>query len=270
MTGPAELDRISRHLRSGLGLCLFLDYDGTLVPIGRRPAPTEPEAAVLGLLTGLAQAPAIQTIVLSGRTLSSLAALLPVPGITLAGTYGLEIQIAGDRRVRGPAWDCVRPTIARVKSEWERQFGAHPGCAIEDKGLSVALHADGVDPGEAAGLMQAARLALAEWLPAQDFRFIGGGDYLEAVPAAADKAQAVDWFLDQSPRPDRLPVYFGDDANDDGAFAAVRRRGGLTIGVGTRYTFQNAVTVIDSPAVVRAWLEKILSEAGWQAGALTT
>jgi trehalose-phosphatase len=258
MTRSDALDTLIHRVRRAQGLSLFLDYDGTLVPIGRRSAPTRPETAVLDLLADLAQVVAIQTVILSGRTLSSLADLLPVPGLILAGIYGLEVQIEGNKLERGPASARLRPIIARVKLDWERKVGARPGCAIEDKGLSVALHADGVDPVEAAGLMQAGRQAVADWLPAKEFRFIGGGDYLEVAPAEADKARAVDWFLDQSHRPDRLPVYFGDDANDDAAFASVRRRGGLTIGVGTRYNFENAGTIIASPAEVRAWLEQIL------------
>jgi trehalose-phosphatase len=89
------LARILRHLHAGGGLVLFLDYDGTLVPIARTPAEAQPDGALLALLADLARAPAFDTIVLSGRPLSSLQAMLPVPGLTLAGTYGVEIRDGG-------------------------------------------------------------------------------------------------------------------------------------------------------------------------------
>src|SRR5262245_56325139 len=101
MNDAHELETIHRQVRAGRGLNLFLDYDGTLVPIGRGPRELAVEPELAALLAGLARNPAFSTTVLSARPLSALAALFPIPELNLAGLYGLEIQLDGQRINRG-------------------------------------------------------------------------------------------------------------------------------------------------------------------------
>lgn len=257
MTESAALERIRRHLRANGSLVLFLDYDGTLVPIARTPDEARPDEALLNLLAGLARAPAFDTIILSGRPLSTLQALLPVPGLTLAGTYGVEIQREGEVMVRGAAPGQIRPLIMQVKEEWSRVIDGRGGFLLEDKGLALALHARWAEPAQAASVLECARVVAAA-LPADRFRILGGDRFLEVAPANAHKGQTVDWLLSRSRLPNALPVYFGDDDKDEEAFGAVRRRGGIPIGVGTRFPLALAAERIPSPEALRDWLRALL------------
>ena len=261
MNDPEVLQAIHGHLGRGGGLNLFLDYDGTLMPIGGGPSELRSEPALVDLLRGLARCPATPTTVLSARPLAALNVLFPIPELTLAGVYGLEIQINGEHLSRAAPLPQVRPVLEHLKSRWEQMIAGRAGCWVEDKGLAVALHADGAAPAESARLMQAARSDAAGWLAAKDFVMRGGGNYLEVAPGAADKGQAVDWLLRHTPRPDLLPVCFGDDDNDDQAFAVVQRRGGLTIGVGQRCALPHALARVELPDRVRQVLHGILAEA---------
>ena len=250
------MERIRRHLQANGSLTLFLDYDGTLVPIAPTPAEAQPDAALVSLLTDLAQAPGFDTIILSGRSLSSLQAFLPVPGLTLAGTYGVEIQRDG-QMVRGGAPGQIRPVIMQVKEEWDRAIEKRDGFLLEDKGLAIALHARWADPGQAASVLERARVVAAA-LPADRFRILGGDRFLEVAPANAHKGQTVDWLLARSRFPKALPVYCGDDDKDEEAFGVIRRHGGIPIGVGTRFPLALALERVPSPDALRDWLRALL------------
>jgi trehalose 6-phosphate phosphatase len=264
MTESAAMATIRQHLRAGGSLALFLDYDGTLVPIAPTPAEAQPDKALLDLLADLAHASAFDTIILSGRPLSSLQALLPVPGLTLAGTYGVEVQREGKVMVLGVAPDQIRPVIAQVKEAWERVIDKRDGFLLEDKGLAIALHARWADPGEANSVLERAQIAATAALPADHFRILGGDRFLEVAPASAHKGQTVDWLLARSLAPNALPVYFGDDDKDEEAFSVIRRHGGIPIGVGTRFPLTLALEHIPSPETLRDWLRKLLEVYGEQ------
>lgn len=258
MTESTAMTTIQRHLRAGGSLALFLDYDGTLVPIAPTPAEARPDNELLNLLTDLAHTPAFDVIILSGRPLSSLQAFLPVPGLTLAGIYGVEVQQNGEVIVRGISPDQIRPVVGQVKEAWERVIDKRNGFLLEDKGLAIALHARWADPGEAVTVLERARNAVSSTLPADDFRVLGGDRFLEVAPANAHKGQTVAWLLARRRSANALPVYFGDDDKDEEAFSVIRRHRGIPIGVGTRFPLTLAFEHIPSPETLRDWLRKLL------------
>lgn len=256
------LANIRRQLRAGRRLVLFLDYDGTLVPIARTPDEARPDRALLRLLNDLTHVSLIRTIILSGRPLSSLQAMLPIPGLILAGTYGMEVQWEGKVMTRGVSLAQIRPVIAQVKTEWEGLTDKRSGFLLEDKGLAIALHARWADPTEADTVLNAARVTATQMISSDYFRILGGDHFLEVAPVAAHKGHTVEWLLDQIHAAGALLVYFGDDDKDEEAFAVIRQRGGIAIGVGQRYELAQADARIASPEVVRDWLRRFRDDAG--------
>jgi len=71
----------------------------------------------------------------------------------------------------------------------------------------------------------------------------------------------VAWLLDQIHDPGALPVYFGDDDKDEEAFAVIRHRGGIPVGVGARFPLAQALARLPSPEAARAWLRSFLEDA---------
>jgi trehalose 6-phosphate phosphatase len=55
---------------------------------------------------------------------------------------------------------------------------------------------------------------------------------LEAKPAGTDKGTAIADFMLEAPFQGRRPVFAGDDATDEDAFAMVNAIGGITIKIG--------------------------------------
>ncbi len=82
---------IQKRVRNASKVLLFLDYDGTLVPI--RPTP---ELARLSperkkILAGLARLPAFNVGILTGRSLKNIRTAVKIPGMFFAANYGLAI-----------------------------------------------------------------------------------------------------------------------------------------------------------------------------------
>ncbi len=249
------------HLRAEGHVTLFLDYDGTLVPIAPTPPEAVPDHALLELLDQLSKKPSLRTVVLSGRPLLELRRMLPVQGLILAALYGIEMQIGDSRVFREHAQDGNRASIIQLRERWAKLAAGLEGFLLEDKGQALALHARWAQADDAARVLEDARREATELLATQAFRILDGDRYVEVAPAAANKGTTVDWLLDHYPIPRDLPVGFGDDNKDEAAFAALHRHGGFAIGVGQRYELPNVDARLDSPEQVRDWLRSILAAA---------
>src|SRR6266508_2074644 len=252
------LSTILRHLHDGGRLMLFLDYDGTLLPIAPTPAEAQPDQDLLDVLTKLAQTRRIQTIIISGRPLKSLQTMFPIHGLVLAGIYGAEIQKQNEIITRGIAEDRSYPTVVQIRNEWSRLIKERAGFLLEDKGITVALHARWAEANEAERVLKSARRIANKWTDSNHIRILDGHRFLEVAPLTADKGQAVDWFLKQNSEPRSLPVYFGDDDKDERAFTIIHILGGFSIGVDTRYPLLQADEHLASSDSVRAWLAEMI------------
>src|SRR5438132_9421855 len=140
---PSALDERPR-LRTrltGRKLAVFLDYDGTLTPIVRRP-----DEAVLPSATRDALARAAErspVAILSGRDLADVRAMVGVEGITYAGSHGFDIALPDGRSAQrgarslpslGAAEGELRPAVERIEGAW-----------VERKRFAVAVHVREVD-----------------------------------------------------------------------------------------------------------------------------
>lgn len=258
MTSIDLKQTVLTHLRRAGHVSLFLDYDGTLVPIAPTPAEAVPDEALLALLGGLAQHRSIRTVILSGRPLEELQRMLPVEGLIFAGLYGVEMRMGDNTIIRQPARDATRDTLTQLRNGWVKLAGGLPGFLLEDKGQALALHARWADPQQAEHVLAAARDVATDLIDAQAFRILDGDRYVEVAPLSADKGETVDWLLSQFPVKRDLPLAFGDDNKDDAAFEAVHRHLGWAIGVGYRYPLPAADVRLNSYEDVRSWLRAFL------------
>ncbi len=245
---------ILAHLRGQGHVTLFLDYDGTLVPIASTPTEAVPDADLLDLLRFVAERPALRTVILSGRPLDDLRKMLPVHGLILAGLYGVEMLLGENTVLREPPRDSKPESIAELRKRWTKLTGGLNGFLLEDKGQALALHARWADAEQADHILSEARDLATAVIDTQAFRILDGDRYVEVAPVTADKGATVDWLLTQYPIADDLPVGFGDDNKDEAAFAAIQRHGGLAVGVGYRYELPNVDGRVQSPEEARGWL----------------
>ena len=258
MRSPKVLPGVLTHLRRAGHVTLFLDYDGTLVPIAPTPPEAVPDAELLELLAALALRPALRLVILSGRPLDDLQRMLPVEGLILAGLYGVEVRMGGKVVARGASPDGSRQTLARLRDGWVELVGSLPGFFLEDKGQALALHARWAEAEQARRVLEAARRLATGPMEAGSFRILDGDRYIEVAPLTADKGKTVNWLMAQYPVEGDLPLVFGDDNKDEAAFQAVHAHGGWAVGVGHRYPLPSADLRLESPAAVRGWLRALL------------
>ena len=277
MIPPA--DDLLPRLDVAARLRLFLDYDGTLSDFAPTPDVVEPDPELVALLRRLAAVPAIRIAILSGRRLSHVQKLVPVPGILLAGTYGLELRTPDHdgpgERIDRLDFEAIRPVLETIKPRWSELIAAggdqaRPGFYLEDKGWSLAIHARFADPGETEEVLAAARRFAAETIRAYDpglFRLLGGHKFLEIGPRLAHKGRAIDYLLDlpsdhpagyMAAWPDAPLLYLGDDDKDEEAFEVIQSRGGMAIVVMHRPRETRADYRLESPADTRRWLRALL------------
>ena len=133
------LDQLVSAYRHDSPLILLFDYDGTLTPIVERPelATLSPDARQV--LARLAQHANVEIGVLSARTLDDLKAMLALPGLYLAGTGGLELDLRGTRIEHPHAHEAVA-MMERLATRLESKLPAFSGAWLEKKRLGLTVH----------------------------------------------------------------------------------------------------------------------------------
>jgi trehalose 6-phosphate phosphatase len=241
-------------------LWLFLDYDGTLAEFAPTPDHVLPDKALQELVSRLAQRPRTRVAIISGRRLGHIQALLPVPGVLLAGTYGVELQLPDGRRVDRVPRDSIRPTLEAVQPAWAQLIEQRPGYYLEDKGWALALHGSRAEDGQTEQVLararQAAEAAIAQ-APDGRFRLLGGDKFLELGPAQANKGSTLRYLMQQHPWPDACPLYMGDDDKDEEAFAVIKERGGLAVVVADQPRPTYADCRLPTPQAAREFLYRL-------------
>lgn len=211
------LDRLATAER----LLVACDFDGTLSPIVPRPGDARPDPEALAALEALAGLDRTEVAIVSGRSRSTLAALLgrPVPGIRLVGSHGAEYDgnaaLSDDER-------CRRETLER---RLERLAAEHDGALVEVKPTGVAFHYRRVDPPRREAAARAARSVRDDpGLP--DVLVHEGHMVVEFLVRAADKGTALDRLRRDAHA--AATLFVGDDRTDEDAF---RRLGPADLGV---------------------------------------
>lgn len=214
---------------AGVRLAVLLDYDGTIVPIRRKP-----ELATLGPerraeLRRLGRKALVGVV--SGRPLSEIRRLVGIPGLAYAGNHGMEIRVNGRNWIHPGAAAKVQ-AVALAAAAIEARTGRLAGAFVEDKGLTASVHFR---------LAAARRRAEIRAVVAEEVLRSRGGlaltrgkMVLEVRPNVAwDKGRGVLELMRRAKCPGPVfPIYIGDDRTDEDAFGALRERG-LTIRVGS-------------------------------------
>jgi trehalose 6-phosphate phosphatase len=245
------------RLKPSERLWLGLDYDGTLADFAPNPDVVSPDADLISLLTRLAQQPDLHLAVISGRRISHIRSLVPVPGIWLGGTYGIELLTPAGERQDRLDYSRIRPPLEALKPAWQKLITRQPQIYLEDKGWSMALHARYASDEEANRILASAR-KLAEPAAAGELHLLGNRKFLEIAPRAIDKGETMRYLMEVDPFLSARPVYVGDDDRDERAFAAVAELGGIGILVAAQDQPSTARCRLESPQAVRQWLREMI------------
>lgn len=242
-------------------LFIFLDYDGTLVPIKEIP---DPEKSLLSdrgrrLLLELSKLRDCKVAVISGRSLCDVKRMAGVEGLVYSGNHGLELE--GPKiKFEVPLNEAYRKAISKLKKELLDKLGGIRGAFVEDKRLTLSVHYRLVKE-ELLPLVKAAvKETAGPFVQKKIIRLNAGKNVFEIKPCVKwDKGKLVLWllarqaFVNGGSMP--LPVYIGDDMTDEDAFRVLRRKG-ITVFVGKPHG-SAAEYYVKSPPEVRELLMRI-------------
>jgi trehalose-phosphatase len=263
---------LDRRLRAAAGLhrwrheaawlCLFLDYDGTLAEFSPTPGQLAINQGVVRLLRDLVSRPGIRVSVVSGRRLGDLKKLLPVEGVWLAGTYGIELYSPSGETIQREPFEEVHAPLETLKPRWERLLQPETGFYLEDKGWSLAIHARFAPLERVEPVLAQGRQLAQDLVDTGRYRFLGGDRFLEIAPLAADKGDAIRYLVSRLDCQDALLLYVGDDDKDEAAFEEIKKLDGVAVLVSFHDRPTRAGFRLESPSQAREWLGKIAADGG--------
>ena len=225
----------------------FVDLDGTLLDIAPSPDEVRLDAEVQTLLSELSAFAGGAVALISGRSIGDITALISEPCLPVAGQHGLERRDAAGRIT---THQVESNGLALAASALEREVKQYSGLLLEQKGLSLALHYRAVP--ELAGHVHTVMRRLCAKL-GPEYVLQEGKRVVELKPAGKDKGVAVQEFMQEPPFAGRTPVFLGDDATDEYAFAVVNDAEGISIKVGPGRT--GARYRLNDVREVHRWLD---------------
>jgi trehalose-phosphatase len=223
-----EMDAIMTRL-TGRRLALFLDYDGTLTPIVRRPEDAVLSDSMRTLLRELAGR--VTVAIVSGRDLADVQKMVGLDSLYYAGSHGFDAAGPDGMRMQQQQAQHHLPELDAAEGELRDLVAQVDGAWIERKRFAIAVHYRETAEEDVA----AVEAAVDKVLDARPrLRKKGGKKIFELQPDVPwDKGRAVRWLLEQLElaTPDVLPVYVGDDVTDEDAFVALSDVGlGIRVG----------------------------------------
>ncbi|GAA6157815.1 hypothetical protein NBRC116588_32880 [Pyruvatibacter sp. HU-CL02332] len=253
---PDALDHFDEIITrmAGRSPALFLDYDGTLVPLARRP---ELAIAPPELLTALSRLAALMPVaVVTGRGRPDVMQMLGVKGIAYAGSHGFDIVDAEGKDLSGDIGDAFLPALREASLALTAFLDPIDGAFLEDKIYSLAIHYREVAPARHDDIAAAVE---AEAARHPTLKKAGGKMIHELRPdiewnkgtAILHVMEAMGLTSDTS-----MPFYIGDDETDEDGFRAIREIGvGIKVGGGSAPT--EAHYSLETPASVWTFLSQL-------------
>ena len=240
-----------RHVRTASESVLLLDYDGTLAPFHIDRSLAYPYFGVVSLLDSITRCGRTRIIIISGRPIVELRALLtPMNEIEMWGSHGLEHQLSDGSYSRLQVSEDDN-AVLREAEKWVETTGLLSRAELKHGG--IAVHWRGMPPAEARrihDLTQDGWTPLAERSGLKLLKFEAGLELRVSHPDKGDAVRTILQTLD-----DTVPVAFlGDDLTDEDAFRVLRGRG-LTALVRTDFRETHAVAWIRPPAELIDFLE---------------
>src|SRR5437879_6410148 len=205
---------------------VFLDYDGTLVPIAQRPMDAVISPGMQAAVRRLSER--CPVCLVTGRDRAEVERLMDPDDMVVAANHGFDISgpaPGGAPLDRAPV-PIPTDLLGEVAAELRRATAAIPDAAVELKRASVSVHYRHVREAQRPEVGRLVAGALARH-PGQ-LRVTPGKMVYEIQPDVEwDKGRAVLHLLRalDLDGDEVVPVYLGDDVTDEHAFEALDGRG---------------------------------------------
>lgn len=248
------------------GTLLALDFDGTLAHIVDDPTQAYAHGRSIAALARLGRVLG-QVAIITGRPvrqaleLGGFAETEGLESLVIWGQYGAERWDGATGLIEEPERPDPIRRLAELLPDWLAERGVGH-VRIEDKGLAIAVHTRGIDP----GLLDELAQPLADVADELGLVVEPGRQVVELRAPGIDKGDAVRRLAGAMGA--RQVIFAGDDLGDLPAFMAVEELrsagvGGLLICSASDEQdalVAHADVVLDGPDAVATWLEDLADE----------
>jgi trehalose 6-phosphate phosphatase len=224
---------------------ILLDIDGTLLDFASTPRGVHVPGGLRQTLRALRDATGGALALVSGRRVDELDELFAPLRLPAVGGHGAEIRT--DSAKPGSRIDALDACLRRKIDAVAKLV---PGIVVEDKEYAIAVHYR-LAPQAESEIVDAVT-ALCAGKPSLEL--LPGKYVIEVKRAGFNKGTGVRSLMQSVPFAGRRPIFIGDDATDEYAFAIMPEFDGLAYGVGDGVN--GAERRFASPSAVRRWLEQ--------------
>lgn len=208
---------ICQNLTPQAPIALFLDYDGTVVPIRREPSLAVLANEVRVLLHHLAEKKNVLITIVTGRSLKDIQKLVRLTNIDYIGNHGFEMSIHGKTWVH-PAAKRTSLLLHRVLRIIQKEIAHIKGVQLEDKRYTLSVHVRNASPRSTTRTRTILEMVLNSL--GNHFILTEGKKVFEIRHSVVwNKGKAVHKLLRMKHLlKTAMVLYIGDDATDEDAF----------------------------------------------------
>ncbi|MEW6605902.1 MAG: bifunctional alpha,alpha-trehalose-phosphate synthase (UDP-forming)/trehalose-phosphatase [bacterium] len=231
-----EKEQIIKDFKTSNSRIIFLDYDGTLVPLTDKPQRSKPDNRLLKLLRILSEYPDTEVVLVSGRDKSTLKKWFGKLDISLSAEHGVWIK------EKNKDWLLLKPVSADWKSKLypllKLAVDRLPASFIEEKEFSLVWHYRKSDP-ELASIRAKELIDDLISLTANiDVQILSGEKVIEIKSAGINKGVIATHFI--SNKNYEFILAIGDDATDEDMFKVLPQKAySVTVGISSSFARYN-------------------------------
>ncbi len=226
----SEFSKISRIIKNRKPV-LFLDYDGTLTPIVKRPEEAVISEEMQNALRICAEKFTVAAV--SGRDMDDLKNKIRVDNLIYAGSHGFRISGPEGLYHEYEKTEEIVPQLDKLEEKLQKEFSQiDEGIQIDRKRYAIGIHYRNAKEESVQEITEKVNEIITHH---PDFKKGEGKKILEIKPNVDwHKGKALLWILEKLALDDKskyVPVYIGDDITDEDAFVSVRETGiGILVG----------------------------------------
>jgi trehalose-phosphatase len=248
---------ISDRLKLSKRIILFLDYDGTLVPIMEKPSLAILPPSMKKLLLNLNKAKDINVFIVTGRAYSSIKKVFNVKNISIASNHGFQIT-GKNKNWFHPEIKRFLPSLKKTKLLLLKKLSSIPLAYVEDKKITITVHYRNVEKRLIPLVKNTVEHVVVNYK--EDLYTTLGKMIIEVRPKIKwNKGDAVLKIMKslRVRNTTKTVIYIGDDKTDEDAFKALQQYA-TTIVVGRNHISKASFYLRDTDEV-RKLLESIYS-----------
>ena len=248
-------DRIRTRLNLHRPILLLLDYDGTIVPIRKKPTLAVLSAKTRDILRHLAGQPNIFLGIVTGRSLQDIKSMVMLKNIFYIANHGFQIVFGRKNWVHPVAQYSLR-SMKTIFTALKNSLRSIPGAMVENKLFTLSVHYRNLVYTPISHVKKIVERAVRSF--SELCRVTRGKKVIEIRPNVDwNKGYAILKMLKMfnfTKKP--LVVYIGDDRTDEDVFKCLLRSSAITIRVG-RNNRSSAKYYVKNTAEVKKLLKSI-------------